>query len=209
MKIASRSFEHGHRIPPQHALGAQEGFGGNRNPHLAWRDAPEGTRSFALLCIDTDAPSDASNAGKQGVEIAEDMPRTDFVHWAMVDIPADVREIEAGACSDGVDAGGKSSPKGPHGARQGLNGYTEWFAGDDTMRGDYFGYDGPYPPPNDLRLHRYFFRVFALDTERLDVPDRFTAADVFRAMHGHVLAEASTYGTYTINPSVQAATSDT
>jgi len=41
--------------------------------------------------------------------------------------------------------------------------------------------------------------VFALDVAGLDVPERFTAADVFRAMHGHVLAEAATYGTYTLH----------
>jgi Raf kinase inhibitor-like YbhB/YbcL family protein len=67
------------------------------------------------------------------------------------------------------------------------------------MGGDYLGYDGPYPPAHDLRLHRYFFRVFALDVERLDLPARFDAGDVFRAMHGHVLAEAATYGTYSLN----------
>lgn len=203
MQITSKSFKHGHRIPPEFALGAQDGFGGNRNPQLAWSGAPDGTRSFALLCIDTDAPVDPSDAGKDGVELPVHMPRADFVHWAMVDIAADVDAIDAGSCSDGVDAGGKSSPKGPPGARQGLNDYTAWFAGDQKMQGDYVGYDGPYPPPNDLRLHRYFFRVFALDTGRLDVPDRFTAADVFRAMHGHVLGEASTYGTYALHPGAQ------
>lgn len=208
MKISSESFQHGHRIPPEFALGAQDGFGGNRNPQLAWRDAPGATRSFALLCIDTDAPTDAKQA-KGGADLPADMPRTEFVHWAMVDIPADVRDIAAGSCSDGVEAGGKTAPRGPHGSRQGLNDYTQWFSGDDKMQGDYLGYDGPYPPPTDLRVHRYFFRVFALDVERLDVEDRFTAADVFRAMHGHVLGEASTYGIYTLNLQVQAADSDT
>ena len=199
MKIHSDSFEHGHRIPPEFAMGAQDGFGGNRNPQLAWSDVPEGTRSFALLCIDTDAPTDAALVGQAGVEIPVDHPRGDFVHWAMVDIPGDVREVPAGGCSDGIDKGGKTAPRGPAGARQGLNDYTGWFAGDADMAGDYFGYDGPYPPPNDLREHRYFFRVFALDVERLDVADRFTAANVFRAMHGHVLGEASTYGTYSLH----------
>ncbi len=209
MKISSESFEHGHRIPPEFAMGAQDGFGGNRNPQLSWQDVPEGTRSFALLCIDTDAPADASDAGSSGVEIPVDAPRTGFVHWVMADIAAEVRAIEAGSCSDGIDAGGKTSPRGPRGSRQGRNDYTTWFAGDEKMAGDYFGYDGPYPPPNDLRVHRYFFRLFALDVERLDLEDGFTAADVFGAMHGHVLGEASTYGTYTLNPQVQAADSDT
>jgi Raf kinase inhibitor-like YbhB/YbcL family protein len=202
MRIASESFQHRARIPAQYAMGAPDGFGGNRNPQLHWEEVPEGTRSFALLCIDTDAPTDPSTVGRADLQIPVEQPRGDFVHWVMVDIPADVRAIAAGSCSDGVSARGKRDPQGPAGARQGLNDYTGWFAGDADMRGDYLGYDGPYPPANDLRLHRYFFRLFALDVERLDLPARFTAADVFRAMHGHVLGEAALYGTYSLNPAV-------
>ena len=117
----------------------------------------------------------------------------------MVDIAATQREIAAGSCSDGITAKGKSSPAGPVGARQGLNDYTGWFAGSDELKGDYFGYDGPYPPPNDLRTHRYFFRVFALDVAKIDVPKVFTAQQALAAMHGHVLTEASTYGTYRLH----------
>ena len=84
-------------------------------------------------------------------------------------------------------------------SRRGRNDYTGWFAGDADMGGDWFGYDGPYPPPHDLRTHRYFFRLFALDVATLGLPPAFTAADVLRAMHGHVLAEASTYGSYSLN----------
>ncbi|WP_202842698.1 YbhB/YbcL family Raf kinase inhibitor-like protein [Luteimonas saliphila] len=200
MRIRSESFEHRGAIAFEFAMGAPDGFGGNRNPHLAWEDVPEGTRSFALLCIDTDAPTDPSLAGKEGVEIPVAHPRGDFVHWAMADIPADVRSIDAGSCSDGVTRGGKSAPPGPAGARQGRNDYSGWFAGDAELGGDYLGYDGPYPPPNDLRLHRYFFRVFALDVATLGLADGFTAGDVLRAMQGHVLAEAATYGTYSLHP---------
>lgn len=200
MRIRSDSFEHGKPIAAEFALGAPGGFGGNRNPHLAWSDVPDGTRSFALLCIDTDAPTDASLAGGDKPDIPVAHPRGDFAHWAMADLPHDLREIAAGCASDGVSKGGKSDPPGPKGARQGLNDYTQWFAGDDDMGGDYFGYDGPYPPPNDLRTHRYFFRVFALDAEKLDLPTKFTAGDVLRAVQGHVLAEAATYGTYSLHP---------
>src|SRR5690606_21570294 len=129
MQLRSDSFEHRGAIPAEFAMGAADGFGGNRNPHLAWEGAPDGTRSFALLCIDTDAPTDPSLAGKAGVEIPVAHPRGDFVHWAMADIPADVRQIGAGSCSDGIDKGGKRDPAGPAGARQGLNDYTGWFAG--------------------------------------------------------------------------------
>jgi phosphatidylethanolamine-binding protein (PEBP) family uncharacterized protein len=49
-------------------------------------------------------------------------------------------------------------------------------------------------------MHRYFFRLFALDVATLELPGRFGAGDVLRAMQGHVLAEALTYGTYSLHP---------
>lgn len=200
MRLHSDNFEHGEPIAATFAVGAPDGFGGNRNPHLAWDDVPEGTQSFALLCLDPDAPTDPSLAGKDGVEIPVEHPRGTFVHWAVVDLPAKLRTIAEGSASDGVTKGGKRNPPGPDGARQGLNDYTGWFAGDADLAGDWFGYDGPYPPPNDLRTHRYFFRLFALDVATLDVPERFTANDVLRAVQGHVLAEATTWGSYALHP---------
>ena len=159
---------------------------------------PAGTKSFALLCIDTDAPTDGALVADAATPIPVEHPRGDFVHWVVADLPADLREIAAGSCSAGIATGGKPAGHDAGGMR-GLNDYTGWFAGDAAMAGQYFGYDGPYPPPHDLRTHRYFFRLFALDVERLGLPAAFTAGDVFRAMHGHVLAEASTHGTYSLN----------
>ncbi|MFT4196394.1 MAG: YbhB/YbcL family Raf kinase inhibitor-like protein [Pseudoxanthomonas sp.] len=204
MRIHSQDFDNGAPLPAAFALGAAEGFGGNRNPQLAWDEVPAGAQSFALLCIDPDAPTVAETVGRHDLEIPLDQPRGDFVHWAMADLPADLRSLAAGSCSDGVTAHGKRQPPGPAGARQGLNGYTGWFAGDAAMGGDWFGYDGPYPPFNDARVHRYFFRLFALDVAALDLPARFTAADVLRAIQGHVLAEAAVHATYTLNPRLRA-----
>lgn len=174
------------------------GFGGNRNPHLAWEDVPAGTRGFALLCIDPDAPTDPALVADAATPIPVEHPRGDFVHWVVADIPAEVREIAAGSCSDGVTVRGKPAGHDAGGVR-GLNDYTGWFNGDAEMGGQYFGYDGPYPPAHDLRIHRYFFRLFALDVPQLALPSPFTAADVLRAMQGHVLAEAALYGTYSLN----------
>ena len=199
MRIHSDSFENAQPIPAEFAMGRADGLAGNRNPHLAWDEVPTSTRSFALLCIDTDAPTVPETVGRDDLEIPVEQPRGDFIHWTMIDIAPDVRLIEAGSCSDGVTPKGKRNPPGLPGARQGLNDYTGWFAGDADMGGEYFGYDGPYPPFNDLRMHRYFFRLFALDVDKLEVPERFTAADVFHAMHGHVLGEALVYGTYSLN----------
>ncbi|RNF83623.1 YbhB/YbcL family Raf kinase inhibitor-like protein [Montanilutibacter psychrotolerans] len=207
MRIHSDSFEHRARLPVAYAAGQAtgEGFGfaPNRNPQLSWDDVPPGTKSFALLCIDPDVPTVAEMVGKDGVLIPADQPRCDFYHWVMVDIPADVRALAAGACSDGFTARGKAAPQGPAGSRQGCNDYTGWFAGDADMAGDYLGYDGPFPPPNDLRLHRYFFRVYALDIERLPLSERFDGSQALSAMHGHVLAEATIHATYSLNADVK------
>lgn len=204
MQIHSDSFTAGKPIDAAFALGAPDGFGGNRNPHLAWDDVPDGTCSFALVCIDPDAPTVAEMAGRDDVQIPRDQPRTDFVHWVVADIPAGVRAIDAGACSDGVTKGGKRAPGGIAGARQGRNDYTGWFKGDAELGGDWRGYDGPYPPPNDLRPHRYFFRLFALDVDTLPLDDGFTAADLLTALQGHVLAEATVWGSYALHPAVRA-----
>lgn len=203
MRLWSDSFENTKPIPAEFAMGQPDGFAANRNPHLAWDEVPDGTKSFALLCIDPDAPTVPETVGRDDLQIPVEQPRAHFIHWAMADIAPDVREIAAGSCSDGVTAKGKQQPPGPSGARQGLNGYTGWFAGDAQMGGEYYGYDGPYPPFNDLRVHRYFFRLFALDVATLDLPARFTAADVERAMQGHVLGEALVHGTYTLNAALR------
>ena len=206
MKLHSDSFTHRGRIPAEFAFGRRGDAGepcvlsANRNPHLAWSDVPADTRSFALLCIDPDVPSKPDDVNKPDREVPSGLPRVDFTHWAMIDLPAELREIAAGSASDGITAHGKQNPPGPAGSRQGENDYTGWFAGDADMGGEYLGYDGPCPPFNDAREHRYFFRLFALDTATLDLPPRFTAAQVQRAMQGHVLAETLIQGTYTLNP---------
>ena len=206
MKLHSTSFEHRGRIPAEFAFGRRGDAGepcvlsANRNPHLAWDDVPAGTRSFTLLCIDSDVPSKPDDVNQPDREVPSDLPRVDFTHWALVDLPADLREIAAGSAPDGVTARGKRDPSGPAGSRQGENDYTGWFAGDPDMGGTYLGYDGPCPPFNDAREHRYFFRLFALDTATLDLPPQFTAAQVQRAMQGHVLGEALLQGTYSLNP---------
>ena len=71
------------------------------------------------------------------------------------------------------------------------------------MRGDYYGYDGPCPPWNDLRLHRYVFTLYALDVSHVEVDGDLTGPNARLAIAGHVLAQASLTGTYTLNPRVQ------
>jgi Raf kinase inhibitor-like YbhB/YbcL family protein len=206
MKLTSESFENGAVVPGEYAFCLPDPethatFGPNRNPHLAWSEVPEGTLSFALICHDPDVPTKPDDVNQEGREVPPDLPRTDFYHWVAIDLPADLRNIVAGSHSDGVVAHGKSEATGPNGARQGRNDYTGWFAGDESMAGDYLGYDGPCPPWNDSLVHHYVFTIFALDTATLDgLADPFGGADVRAAMEGHILAEASVMGTYTLNP---------
>ncbi len=160
---------------------------------------PEGTRSLVLICNDPDVPTRADDVNQEGREVPADLPRTDFYHWVLVDLPPDIRRIEEGEFCDGVTAGGKEQT-GPYGARPGVDNYTDWFAGDEDMGGTYFGYDGPCPPWNDSLVHHYVFTLYATDLERCPVEGPFRAPDVHKAIEGHVLAEASITGTYTLNP---------
>jgi hypothetical protein len=95
-------------------------------------------------------------------------PTMTWVHWVLVDIPP-------GATA--IPEGGQPLPEG---CREGLN---------DWRRP---GYGGPCPP---VGRHRYFFKLYALDT-RLPGLHRSTKADLERAMQGHALAQAQLVGTY-------------
>ena len=207
MNLISSSFDDGQPIPPKYAFcnaGADGGFSHNKNPHLRWVGDPVSTRSFAIICHDPDVPAYGDGVNTPGETVEHDRERADFYHWVLVNIPADVSEIPEGALSDGVTAGGKATGSCDFGI-QGINSYTDWFAGDDDMGGTYGGYDGPCPPWNDERLPHYHFTLYALDTDDLDLDDSgdFTAPDVIDAMKGHVLAETSLVGTYTTNPDVR------
>lgn len=207
MKLTSRSFTDGAPIPGEFAfcIPAEEGrvcLGGNRNPHLAWSDVPAGTKSFVLICHDPDVPSRGDDVNQEGRTIPASLARVDFYHWLLADLPAELREIAAGQFSDEVTPGGKPGPTAALGARQGVNDFTPWFAADETMKGDYHGYDGPCPPWNDERLHHYVFTLYALDVPHCAVAGRFTGAELRAAIAGHVLAEAKLTGTYSLNPAL-------
>lgn len=176
---------------------------GNRNPHLAWTAPPEGTKSLALLCVDPEVPTEGTNVNKEGVTVPLDLPRAEFFHWVLVDLPADLREIAEGSHSNGVTPRGKAPGPSPSGGLQGINDYTGWFSGDPDMKGDYGGYDGPCPPWNDERMHAYSFILYALDVSTLGLAGAFTGHDVRRAMAGHILAESLITGLYVINPSAK------
>jgi Raf kinase inhibitor-like YbhB/YbcL family protein len=205
MRLKSESFEHNQPIPRRCAFGIPHAtehltLGENRNPHLSWTGIPDKTESLVLICTDIDVPSSMDNFNKEGRTIDSDLPRVNFIHWVMVDIPAVGGSVAEGQCSNEITPGGKSAPHGPPGSRQGKNDYTGFMADNPDMRGDYLGYDGPCPPWNDERLHHYHFVLYATDLPRCPVEDSFTATDVLEAIGGHILASAELVGTYTLNP---------
>lgn len=204
MNVRSNSFRPYDFLDVSLALGRPDPvdhvkLAANRNPHLAWDAPPAGTQSLALLCVDGDCPSEGSLVNREGVTVPVALPRVDFFHWVLIDLPAHLREIGEGTHSDRVTPRGKPLGPSPSGGRQGLNDYTGWFSSDPEMSGQWAGYDGPCPPWNDERVHGYRFEIFALDVHRLEVPDVFGGADVRRAMAGHVLASSQIVGLYSFS----------
>ena len=205
MNLSSETFKDDAQIPvrcafcqpdPEHHVR----LGENRNPALSWSEVPEGAKSLVLICHDPDVPSKPDNVNQEGRKITARRKRIDFYHWVVVDIPADAVGIQEGEFSDSVTTKGKSGPNGPRGTRQGVNDFSNWFAGDEDMAGSYHGYDGPCPPWNDEIVHHYHFTLYALGIERCPVGGDFTGGDVLKAIDSHILEQASIVGLYSLNP---------
>ncbi|MCX5677508.1 MAG: YbhB/YbcL family Raf kinase inhibitor-like protein [Candidatus Omnitrophica bacterium] len=148
LEVASSAFKEGEMIPKKYSA-----YGENISPEISWPKPPIGTKCFALICEDPDAPI--------GI----------WTHWVVFNIPGKSRGLK------------ESIP--PHealddGTIQGLN---------DSKR---IGYDGPRPPFGN---HRYYFKVYALDT-RLNLGARVTRDELLEAMKGNILAEGSVMGRY-------------
>lgn len=97
-------------------------------------------------------------------------PKMTWVHWVLYNLPVTVPGLPEGLQPEGL----------PAGTGQGLN---------DWRRARY---NGPCPP---IGRHRYFHKLYALDTE-LPVLETPTKADVEKAMEGHLLGKAELIGTY-------------
>ncbi|MDW8038215.1 MAG: YbhB/YbcL family Raf kinase inhibitor-like protein [Thermoguttaceae bacterium] len=125
--LTSRAFDYGKPIPRKYT-----GEGEDLSPPLSWDGVPEGTKEFALICDDPDAPS-------------PDQPAPEpWVHWVIYGISSDVRGLPEGLAK-------VEKPLEPPGVLQGRNSWPE---------GENIGYRGPMPPPG--KPHRYFFRLYAL-----------------------------------------------
>ena len=148
-KLETTTFTPGGDIPTRYTC-----QGADVSPALTWTEPPAGTKSFALIADDPDAPGGT------------------FVHWVLYNLPPSIRRLpEAMAGNDPLSGGG----------HQGTN--------DFPMS----GYAGPCPPPG--KYHRYFFRLYALDTV-LSLKGGGTRQELDRAMTGHILAQAEVMGRF-------------
>lgn len=217
MRLWSDSFTEGGVLPAECAFACIDPdrrvrLSNNRNPHLAWDDVPAAAHSLALFCRDVDAPSSAASVNQTGQSVPAGLARVDFYHWTLVDIPLELSGVGEGQFSELVTPHGKPGPPVPfmvkngieHQLRQGLNDYTSWFVGEPDLAGEYYGYDGPFPPWNDERAHAYVFTLYALDTSRFPLEGSFTGAQARQALRGHILDEAQVYCVYSLNPAVLA-----
>jgi Raf kinase inhibitor-like YbhB/YbcL family protein len=156
--VESDEVADGQPIAEAHTADARVGRpGANVSPGLRWSGFPEGTKSFVVTVFDPDAPTGSG-----------------FWHWVLVDIPADVTELPAGAGS------GEGLPPGAFHVRNdaGLKEYT-----------------GPFPPPGH-GPHRYAIAVHALDVDSLGVDDSASPAVVGFNLWQHTLGRAVIVPTY-------------
>ncbi len=153
-KLSSPEIKANHMIPKRFEFNGFGCSGENKSPALKWSGAPKSTKSFAVTVYDPDAPTGSG-----------------WWHWMVINIPANVTELAAGA-------GAVDSTNLPKGAVQ--------------SRIDYgvAGWGGTCPPKGD-KPHRYIFTVYALKTDKLDVPADATAALTGYMIHANTLGKAS------------------
>ena len=153
MVITSAAFSDKGTIPLVHVM---PGAGGkNISLPLQWSEVPPGTKSLALAIVD---PHPVAN---------------NWVHWLVINIPPEVRELPAGASRQHM----------PPGAVELRNSFGE------------IGYGGPQPPKGSGD-HPYVVTLYALNVPALDLPVQTGLAAFQKALAGKVLATATVTGMF-------------
>ena len=150
MQIKSGSFQVEETIPVNYTC-----EGNDISPELSWIDAPENTKSFALIVDDPDAPNKT------------------WVHWVVYNIPANMKGFPEGISEKELK---------DKGIKQGINDFEQE------------SYGGPCPPHGHGQ-HRYYFKLYALDTV-LDLKEGASKADLEKAIEEHILAQAEVMGRF-------------
>ena len=208
MRLTTSAFADMAPIPAPYAFGRVDptshvALSDNRNPGFQWSDAPPGTRSFVLICHDPDVPSRGDDVNQEGKTVPASLPRVDFFHWVLIDIPAATSSIAEGSHSAASRRAARAArrrmavratastttPAGSPATRR-------WPATTTATTGRARRGTMPSCTATSSRSTRW-------TSPRLEVPARFTGADVRKAMEGHVLAQAAVTGRYTLNPSVR------
>ncbi|MGH2574220.1 MAG: YbhB/YbcL family Raf kinase inhibitor-like protein [Ignavibacteria bacterium] len=148
IKLTSTAFEEGGMIPKKYTCDGED-----ISPPLSWTSAPSGTKNFAIICDDPDAPAGT------------------WVHWVIYNLPADQMNL-----SENIS----SKKQLENDARHGINDFRK------------FGYGGPCPPSG---THRYFFKLYALDS-KINLEGDVAKDQLLKAMEGHILAEGQLMGKY-------------
>lgn len=158
--LSSSDIKAGSRIDMKHVFKGFGCEGGNLSPALAWSGAPAGTKSYALMVHDANAPT--GGAG--------------WWHWVAYNIPADAKGLDQGA-------GTVDGAKLPNGAVQAN---TDFGAP---------GWGGPCPPQGH-GVHNYVFTLYAIKTDKLEIPAGATASLAGYMINGNSLASAKLRGVY-------------
>ncbi|MHC6223047.1 YbhB/YbcL family Raf kinase inhibitor-like protein [Arthrobacter sp. MMS24-S77] len=152
--LTSESFKDGDALkPPQTSKRFGVAGGKDESPELSWSGVPEGTKGYAVTVFDPDAPK----AGG-------------YWHWAVVNVPAGVRSLPAGAGAQG----GSHLPSGAF-----------------QLKNDagFPGYLGAAPPPGH-GPHRYIVAVHAVDVEELGIDAGASTGALVRKLAAHTLGRA-------------------
>ncbi len=148
LKVESSAFQYGGTIPVKYTCDGED-----ISPPLKWSQGPAGTKCYAIIADDPDAPMGT------------------WVHWVIYNIPADVTELPEGVPPQKVLGDG---------SLQGVNDFRR------------IGYGGPCPPGG---THRYYFKVYALDTE-VDAVPGLTKRQLLKKIEKHIIAKGEIMGKY-------------
>jgi Raf kinase inhibitor-like YbhB/YbcL family protein len=206
LKVSVDGVESGKMLPTKYGfcMPAAQGHvapGPDISPRISWSKGPAATKSYAIILHDTDSPAEQrEKMNKEGEKLTSAVPRRNFYHWILVDIPANVTSIAEGADSNARVVHGKPATPAAAGGVRGLNDFTKVTAANEALKGQYYGYDGPCPPWNDENVHHYHFTVYALSVPTLGLGKEFDAAAALAAMKDKTLAQGELPAIYTTNP---------